>query len=78
METFKRSGWLDDGHPLCIGPFVIRRFVDDSQIGTIPPKANRLLPHPWLQRLTATRRYPRSSSSFSTGPRRQWPGRCAG
>ena len=28
----QKFGWLEGVHTLCVGPYVIRRFADDSQI----------------------------------------------
>ncbi len=65
----QKSGWLEGGRTLCVGPYVIRRFVGDSQTGRTTdrhegePPLRRALGRAWL---TATHRYPRLPWSFST------------
>ena len=36
--SLRRFGWLDGGQALCVGPYVIRRFVGDSQTGNVHSK----------------------------------------
>jgi pSer/pThr/pTyr-binding forkhead associated (FHA) protein len=42
-EELQKSGWLEGGRTLGVGPYVIRRFVGDGQIGTHLPRGK--LPH---------------------------------
>jgi pSer/pThr/pTyr-binding forkhead associated (FHA) protein len=35
----QKSGWLEGGQTLCVGPYVIRRFVGDSQTNNEPTQA---------------------------------------
>jgi pSer/pThr/pTyr-binding forkhead associated (FHA) protein len=71
----QKSGWLEGGRTLCVGPYVIRRFVGDSQIGNNPPRGK--LPHvmPFVAEAYSHALSPEVALEFLNGPSEgmTWP-----
>jgi pSer/pThr/pTyr-binding forkhead associated (FHA) protein len=70
----QKTGWLDNGRPLCLGPFVIQRFVGDNQIGTNRPQRELPRAAP-LVAVGCSHTLPEVSLEFLNGPSQAmvWP-----
>ena len=71
----QKSGWLEGGRTLCVGPYVIRRFVGDSQIGTEPPQGKLPLLAPFVAVGYSHASLPEVALEFLNGPSQAttWP-----
>jgi pSer/pThr/pTyr-binding forkhead associated (FHA) protein len=71
----QKSGWLEGGRPLCVGPYVIRRFVGDCQIGNDPPQAKLPLVAPFVAVGHSHASLPEVALEFLNGPSQAtaWP-----
>jgi len=71
----QKSGWLEGGRTLCVGPFLIRRFVGDSQLDN--DSAQGELPHdaPLVARAYSRAALPEVALEFLNGPSQSmvWP-----
>jgi pSer/pThr/pTyr-binding forkhead associated (FHA) protein len=74
-EELQKSGWLEGGRTLGVGPYVIRRFVGNGQIGTNPPRGK--LPHvaPFVAEAYNHALSPEIALEFLNGPSEgmTWP-----
>jgi pSer/pThr/pTyr-binding forkhead associated (FHA) protein len=71
----QKSGWLEGGRTLCVGPFVIRRFVGDSPIGNDPPQGKPPLEAPFVAVGYRRASLPEVALEFLNGPSQgpAWP-----
>jgi pSer/pThr/pTyr-binding forkhead associated (FHA) protein len=71
----QKSGWLEGGRTLCVGPYVIRRFVGDSQIGNDPPQGKLPLEAPFVAVGYNHASLPEVALEFLNGPSQAtaWP-----
>ena len=71
----QKSGWLEGGQTLCVGPYVIRRFVGDSQIGNDPPQGKPPLVAPFVAVAYSHAPLPEVALEFLNGPSQAmaWP-----
>jgi pSer/pThr/pTyr-binding forkhead associated (FHA) protein len=71
----QKSGWLGGGRALCVGPYLIRRFVGDSQIGNDPPQGKLPLVAPLVAVGYSHASLPEVTLEFLNGPSQAtaWP-----
>jgi pSer/pThr/pTyr-binding forkhead associated (FHA) protein len=71
----QKSGWLGSGRSLCVGPYIIRRFVGDNQIGNDPPQSKPPLVAPLVAVGYSHASLPEVALEFLNGPSQAtaWP-----
>ena len=71
----QKSGWLEGGQTLCVGPYVIRRFVGDSQTDNDPPQVKPPLVAPFVAVAYSHAPLPEVALEFLNGPSQSmaWP-----
>jgi pSer/pThr/pTyr-binding forkhead associated (FHA) protein len=71
----QKSGWLDGGRTLCVGPYVIRRFVSDSQMGNDTRQGKLPLVAPFVAAAYSHAPLPEVALEFLNGPSQAmaWP-----
>jgi pSer/pThr/pTyr-binding forkhead associated (FHA) protein len=74
-EVSQKAGWLEGERTLCVGPYVIRRFVGDSQIGDDPSPGKMPLVTPFFAVGHSHAPLPEVALEFLNGPSQAtaWP-----
>jgi pSer/pThr/pTyr-binding forkhead associated (FHA) protein len=72
---FQKSGWLDSGHQIAIGPFVIRRYAGDRSLGGLGLGSQPLRPAPLTAGALNNSPLPEVALEFLNGPSHstEWP-----
>jgi pSer/pThr/pTyr-binding forkhead associated (FHA) protein len=73
--ALQKSGWLEGGRTLCVGPYAIQRFIGDRQIGNDPPQGKLPLVAPFVPVGYSNAALPEVALEFLNGPSRAttWP-----